>query len=183
MRLLIATLLMLLGLTSTTQAGTIVIGDSISSRPDAWPKIIESRGEPVRVLAQSGRTAANYQIPHDLRSDVGYDKAIYFLGTNDAFFSVDAFKEQFNIHLFTLAFKGFEVYVIVPPNYSFMPRIQQVRNHILNACAFFNQTCIDLDPIWDYELTDDTDHPLPALQTIIADYLWNEIYSGGATAN
>lgn len=64
-------------------SGVIVMGDSFSAPNGSWvDKLRAARTYGVRKLAQTGRSARNFQISPDLNT-VDQDTIIYFLGTND----------------------------------------------------------------------------------------------------
>ena len=163
----------LLFLSSSCQAsGILVIGDSISAQPDSWPAVIrESTGKHIMVMAQNGRTARDFTLPADLRSDSNMDTAIYLLGANDALQRTRPalFAERVLTQLRFLKDRGFRVLVVLVPEFADRESdVIKINKILIRKANGLKLEIVDLMPVWDNRLTYDTIHPVPALSRQIA---------------
>lgn len=173
-------LIILANVTHAAPRNIIVIGDSISAASDSWVEQYRGMGAHVKNLSQGGRSATFYDITSDLVSTPQWNTVVYALGTNDGAMSgglfAYRFKEKFYTHIATLGAKKFKVYVLVPPLFvEFAGDITPIRNYQSLVCAYTGIKCIQLQDIWDDQLTLDHIHPNSELSGIIAQHLVNSI--------
>lgn len=163
MRLLLASLFFAINVHAE---GIVVFGDSISAQEYSWPSYLTEHN---KVLAQGGRAILDYDPPRDLKAGHPFDKAVYFLGTNDAHlrYPVERVVSQFIAHIDFITQRGFKTLVIIPPKMSRIPG--EVRTALFWTCVKKQYVCKSLSS-WDSLQTYDGIHPTPELsQSIAAD--------------
>ncbi|MFT4519640.1 MAG: hypothetical protein ACI9JM_002037 [Halioglobus sp.] len=175
---------MLFGIASQA-GGVIAIGDSITVLSDSWAEQLRERGYRVKNMSQGARAARLYTLPSDLRKTPEFDRAVYFLGTNDmniGFGYITSFEEMFNRQISLLSYGGLNPVVLMPPRYTgYEDKIDPIRAHLILICTYANLVCIDLEAIWDDSLTDgltllpDGIHPNSILSGLIADLVELEL--------
>ena len=152
--------------------GIYVVGDSISAQVGSWPVLLDGQTAwDVTVNAFNGRAATGYTLPGGITAADDVNKAVYFLGTNDALGGLNPVPDM-KVHLRQLKALGFELYVVLPAIYStYVTEMTAMRDKLYYTAIGSCDEIIDMQDIWDESKTSDTVHPLPALDQIIADYI------------
>ena len=146
----------------------IVMGDSLSAQHDSWPQHGDFDKWNLQIMAQSGRTIRDFDVPRDLKAQRPGDTVIYFLGINDLYYG-SAHAELFlrtlpnmRLHFQTLDSKGFKTLVLLLPliaagtakNWRNL-RINMIReSKLYDSFRFY-----DLQRTWRDEDTTDGIHP------------------------
>jgi len=164
------TMFLLLALTScAARSGVIIIGDSISSSSESWPRYLNAH---VLLNAQPGRFIRDFTLSRDIKATPDADTVIYFIGSNDIIFGnpIDLVKEALQSHLRMLKDRGLRVIVVIPAKYPCCERQGWLmREALRNIVAEMKLESVDMNPIWDVNQTYDTVHPTPELSVKIAE--------------
>lgn len=152
--------------------GIYVVGDSISAQVGSWPVLLDGQTAwDVTVNAFNGRAATGYTLPGGITAADDVNKAVYFLGTNDALGGLNPVPDM-KVHLRTLKELGFQNYVVLPATYSSYPtEMAAMRTKLYLVGIGMCAEIIDMDDIWDESETTDTIHPTAVLDQIIADHI------------
>ena len=168
----ILALLLLLSACATAEP-MAVIGDSITASKTSWANRLTTDEQPMYIMAQSGRTIRDYDMPRDWWAR-NYRVVIYFIGTNDIIQDQSLMKVQriFRQHIEFMQARRFKPIVILPPVYpDYVDSSLAIRKMMKATCSNHKVSVIDLDEAWEPWWTFDGIHPTTQGQALMAQYI------------
>jgi len=159
----------------------IIIGDSLSVTADSWPSHMDA--PVISLMAQVGRTIRDYTPPRDLRPTHTDDVVVYFLGGNDIGMqsvyggNPEPARVVLMDHLRFLTGRGFDVLMVMPPDFGFPHLAESNKRHrgMFAAVSMDGVRVVDINQVWDPDETLDGLHPNASLSYDVATVISREL--------